>query len=150
LRHQLHADPSLIGQVVEESVRLYPPVVGVARSVRKDAVVSGIVLKAGDRVALNFAAAGRDPAACANPAKFDPKRDEIVHSTFGLGPHRCLGEHLARLEIRVSIEEFLRRIPDFRLTPGTAPSYESGQMRTMRNLMLSWTVAPGDSHAPVA
>lgn len=141
LRAELRADPALIDAVVEESIRLYPPVVGVARSVRADTEVAGVKLKAGDRVALNFAAAGRDPAALKNPAKFDPRRGEIVHSTFGLGPHRCLGEHLARLEIKVSIEEFLKRIPEFELTPGTEPNYESGQMRTIRNVMLSWKSA---------
>ncbi len=138
LRRQLIEDPTLIDAVVEETVRLYPPVVGVARSVRADTEVAGVSLQAGTRIALNFAAAGRDPAAISNPAIFDPKRGEIVHTTFGVGPHRCLGEHLARLEIRVTVEEFLRRIPSFTLVPGTQPTYESGQMRTMRGLMLQW------------
>jgi cytochrome P450 len=137
-RHALIADPSLIDAVVEETIRLYPPVVAAARTVRADTEVAGVALKAGDRVALNFAAAGRDPEACDNPAEFDPRRGQIVHTTFGVGPHRCLGEHLARLEIKVTVEEFLRRIPDFELVPGTRPIYESGQLRTMKNLMLRW------------
>ncbi len=137
-RRALLADPGLIDAVVEETIRLYPPVVAAARTVRADTEVAGIALKAGDRVALNFAAAGRDPDACDNPSTFDPRRGRSVHTTFGVGPHRCLGEHLARLEIKVTVEEFLRRIPDFGLAPGTAPVYESGQLRTMKNLMLRW------------
>jgi cytochrome P450 len=102
--------------------------------------VGGVSVKAGDRVALNFAAASRDSAMCENPRTFDVHRDEVVHTAFGIGPHRCLGEHLARLEIRVAIEEFLQRIPEFRLEPGTHPHYESGQLRTMKDLRLRWAV----------
>lgn len=137
-RDALRADPGLIDAVVEETIRLYPPVVAAARTVRAATEVAGVALKPGDRVALNFAAAGRDPAACDQPGKFDPRRGQIVHTTFGVGPHRCLGEHLARLEIKVTVEEFLRRIPEFGLVPGTTPLYESGQLRTMKNLHLRW------------
>ncbi|MEN3975138.1 cytochrome P450 [Emcibacter sp. SYSU 3D8] len=139
-RDMLRADPGLIDAVVEEVIRLYPPVVAAARTVRADTEVAGVVLKPGDRVALNFAAASRDPAACDAPGTFDPKRSQIVHTTFGVGPHRCLGEHLARLEIKVTVEEFLRRIPAFELVPGSPPVYESGQLRTMKNLALRWPV----------
>lgn len=137
-RAALLADPGLIDAVVEETIRLYPPVVAAARTVRARAEIAGVELKPGDRVALNFAAAGRDPEACADPGTFDPRRGQIVHTTFGVGPHRCLGEHLARLEIKVTVEEFLRRIPVFELAPGTAPAYESGQLRTMKSLHLRW------------
>jgi cytochrome P450 len=102
--------------------------------------VSGVEVKAGDRVALNFAVASRDPEMCANPRKFDVHRAEVVHTAFGIGLHRCIGEHLARLEIRIAIEEFLKRIPDFDLEPGAQPQYESGQLRTMKNLRLRWSV----------
>jgi cytochrome P450 len=138
IRQALLDDPGLIDKVVEEAIRLYPPTVFVGRTVRKDTEVAGVPLKAGDRVALNFAAAGRDPDACANPRDFDPTRSEVVHTAFGVGPHRCLGEHLARLEIKVTIEEFLKRIPHFGVVPGTAPVYESGQLRTMKNVQLQW------------
>lgn len=137
-RQALHAEPGLIDAVVEETIRLYPPTVAAARTVRAATEVAGVALKPGDRVALNFAAAGRDPKACDDPGRFDPRRGQIVHTTFGVGPHRCLGEHLARLEIKVTVEEFLRRIPEFELVPGTRPIYESGQLRTMKNLMLRW------------
>lgn len=138
IRRDLVANPDLVGNAVEEIIRLYAPVVAPARTVRADIEVAGTQMKAGDRVALNFAAASRDPEACPNPGMVDIRRAEIVHTAFGVGPHRCLGEHLARLEVRVAIEEFLKRIPEFELKPGTKPSYESGQLRTMRDLHLRW------------
>lgn len=138
IRRDLVAHPELIPNAVEEVVRLYPPVVAPARTVRKDVEVGGVELKAGDRIALNFAAASRDPDACADPARFDIRREDIVQTAFGVGPHRCLGAHLARLELRVTIEEFLARIPEFELQPGTQPTYESAQLRTMKNLQICW------------
>ena len=138
IRAGLRQDPSRMDTAVEETVRLYAPVVAVGRSVREASEVGGEKLAVGDRIALNYAAASRDPEVCAHPARFDIQRPEVVHTAFGVGPHRCLGEHLARLEIRVAIEEFVKRIPDFELAPGTVPVYESGQLRTMKTLHLRW------------
>jgi cytochrome P450 len=140
VRQAILQNPACLATAVEETVRLHAPVVAVGRTARADVAVSGVAVKTGDRVALNYAAASRDPEVCANPRQFDVHREEVVHTAFGVGPHRCIGEHLARLEIRVAIEEFLRRIPDFALEPGTQPQYESGQLRTMKNLRLRWTV----------
>jgi cytochrome P450 len=140
IRQKVLRDTVCLATAVEETVRLHAPVVAVGRTVRADVEVSGVALKTGDRVALNFAAASRDPDLCANPRTFDVHRAEVMHSAFGIGPHRCLGEHLARLEIRIAIEEFLKRIPDFALEPGTQPQYESGQLRTMKNLCLRWAI----------
>ena len=138
IRAGLRQDPSRMDTAVEETVRLYAPVVAVGRSVREATEVCGEKLAVGDRIALNYAAASRDPEVCTHPARFDIQRPEVVHTAFGVGPHRCLGEHLARLEIRVAIEEFVKRIPDFEVTPGTVPVYESGQLRTMKTLHLHW------------
>jgi cytochrome P450 len=140
VRQEILQNPACLATAVEETVRLHAPVVAVGRTARADVAVSGVEVKRGDRVALNYAAASRDPEVCANPRKFDVHREEVVHTAFGVGPHRCIGEHLARLEIRVAIEEFLQRIPDFALELGTRPQYESGQLRTMKNLHLRWTV----------
>lgn len=138
IRAGLRLDPSRMDTAVEETVRLYAPVVAVGRSVREATEVCGEKLAVGDRIALNYAAASRDPEVCAHPERFDIQRPEVVHTAFGVGPHRCLGEHLARLEIRVAIEEFVKRIPNFDLAPGTVPLYESGQLRTMKTLHLCW------------
>jgi cytochrome P450 len=140
VRQAILRNPVCLTTAVEETVRLHAPVVAVGRTARVDVEVGGVAVKAGDRVALNFAAASRDSAMCENPRTFDVHRDEVVHTAFGIGPHRCLGEHLARLEIRVAIEEFLQRIPEFGLEPGTHPHYESGQLRTMKDLRLRWAV----------
>lgn len=134
----LVAEPRLMIHAVEEFVRLFPPVVAVAREVMQDAEVAGEQFKKGDWVALNFASASRDPEAVSDPTRLDVRRREIVHTAFGVGPHRCLGQHLARLELKVTIEEFLKRVPEFGLREGAEPSYESGQLRTMRNVQLVW------------
>ncbi|MGE0483230.1 MAG: cytochrome P450 [Gammaproteobacteria bacterium] len=138
LRRAVMNDAQAMRTAVEETVRLYAPVVMVGRSVRTDTEVAGEALRAGDRIGLNFAAASRDPAVVSDPHVFDVSRAEVVHTAFGVGPHRCLGEHLARLEIRVGVEEFLKRIPDPELVPGAQPVYESGQLRTVKNLQLRW------------
>ncbi len=138
VRSAVRTDGGRMQTAVEETVRLYAPVVMVARSVRADTEVGGRRLAAGERVAVNFAAASRDPDVCSRPREFDIDRKEVVHTAFGVGPHRCIGEHLARLEIRVAIDEFLQRIPDVSLQPHTQPAYESGQLRTMKHLMLEW------------
>ncbi len=138
-RRAICDDQACLETAIDETVRLHAPVVAVGRTVKADVEVHGVPLRAGDRVALNYAAASRDPEVCSNPRRFDVHREEVVHTAFGVGPHRCIGENLARLEIRVSIEEVLRRIPEFALAPGTRPEFESGQLRTMKTLRLAWT-----------
>lgn len=137
-RRDVSDDPERLRTAVEETVRLHAPVVAVGRTVRAPVEIGGVALQPGDRIALNYAAASRDPDVCANPQRFDVHREEVVHTAFGVGPHRCIGEHLARLEIRVAVQEFLKRIPDYTIKPGTTPQFESGQLRTMKNLYLTW------------
>jgi cytochrome P450 len=137
-RRSLIAEPELVPQAVEEFVRLFPPVFAVARQVTQDVEVAGEQLSAGEWVLLNFASASRDPEATSDPTRLDIRREDVVHSAFGVGPHRCLGSHLARLELRVTVEEFLRRIPEFSLKPGTEPEFECTQLRTMKNVQLVW------------
>ena len=138
VRAAVVSDPARMHTAVEETVRLYAPVVMAARTVRNDVEINGMKIAAGERVALNFAAASRDPDVCSNPREFDVERAEVVHTAFGIGPHRCIGEHLARLEIRVAVEEFLKRIPDVYLESDAQLEYESGQLRTMKKLPLRW------------
>lgn len=135
-REKLVNDPDLIPNAVEEFVRCFPPVVALGRSVTKDVELAGHQFKKDDFVLLNYASASRDPAAIDNPDVIDIERDKILHTAFGVGVHRCIGSHLARLELRVVFEELLSRIPNFSLKEGTEPTYETGVLRTMKALEL--------------
>lgn len=141
-RRALVTDPGLIPQATEEFVRFFPPVVALGRSVTKEVEIGGQQFKEGDFVMLNYASASRDPQAVDNPRVCDIYRERVPHSAFGVGVHRCIGAHLARLEIKVALEEFLRRIPDFSLKPGTEPEYETGILRAMKSLHLQFPPQP--------
>ena len=135
-RKDLANNPALIPNAVEEFARVFPPVVALGRSVTKDVEVAGTQLKEGDFVLLNYASASRDPDAVENPSKLDIHREGIVHTAFGVGVHRCIGSHLARLELRIVLEEVLKRIPEFSVADGAVPEYETGVLRTMKSLPL--------------
>jgi cytochrome P450 len=135
-RETLVDNPGLIERAVEEYVRVFPPVVALGRTCTRDVEIAGTQLKEGEFVLLGYGAASRDPRVVENPGKIDIGRDTVLHSAFGVGPHRCIGSNLARLELRATLEEWLKRIPDFGLRPGTQPTYETGILRTMKNLDL--------------
>jgi cytochrome P450 len=144
-RKDLANDPSLIANAFEEFARLYAPVVALGRWVTKDIEFGGRQFKEGDRVLLNYAAASRDPDAVENPQHLDIRREGFVHTAFGVGVHRCIGSHLARLELRVVLEEMLRRIPEFSLAEGAEPKFETGVLRTMTSLPLVFPPGGGSS-----
>jgi cytochrome P450 len=135
-RDMLVDNPDLIPRAVEEFARIFPPVVALGRTCTADVEVAGTELKEGDFVMLGYAAASRDPRVVENPQEIDITRDTVLHSAFGVGPHRCIGSNLARLELKVVLEEWLKRVPDFGLKPGTAPLTETGILRTMKDLYL--------------
>jgi cytochrome P450 len=137
-RRALVDDPDRIPQAGEEFVRFYPPVVALGRSVTAPVEMGGHQFREDDFVLLNYASASRDPAVVDNPQQCDISRERITHSAFGVGVHRCIGSHLARLEIKVALEEWLRRIPHFELKPETRPQFETGILRTMKTLQLTW------------
>jgi cytochrome P450 len=117
IMQRLEADPSLIPAAVEEGLRCYPAFAFMARAATRDVELHGQMIKEGDRVLLWYLASNRDPEVFENPHAFDidrPNRSE--HQAFGAGGrHFCLGAALARLELRVWIEETLRRLPDLQL-----------------------------------
>ena len=115
LREQLTTDPSLIPAAIEEVLRLYSPVWGIARTATSDTVVNGQQIMAGQRVMMLFASADRDGNEFPNPDQFELGRTPNRHLAFGMGRHRCLGSHLARMEIKVAVEEFLKRYPDYQV-----------------------------------
>jgi cytochrome P450 len=107
--------PSLIRRAVEEFLRIYAPVPGLSRTAVEETELEGQSVAAGDRVLLAFAAANRDAQVFDDPHHFRLDRPSNPHLAFGVGPHRCIGSHLARLELRVAIEEVLGAVPDYSL-----------------------------------
>jgi cytochrome P450 len=138
VRKLLIERPELIENAIEEYARFFPPVVALGRTCMRDVNIGGANLKEGDFVMLGYASASRDPRVLENPDKIDITRETIVHSTFGVGPHRCIGSNLARIELQTTLEEWLKRIPEFRVKPGTKPRYETGFLRSMRSLELEF------------
>ncbi|MEX1171691.1 MAG: cytochrome P450 [Chloroflexota bacterium] len=112
-RRSLVERPESIERAIEEILRIEPPVQGFARTVTADATVGGKALRAGESVFMLWASANRDPAIFPNPDDVRLDRFPNPHLTFGIGAHRCLGATLARLELRVMLEELLGRIPVF-------------------------------------
>jgi cytochrome P450 family 130 len=112
-RARLVADPELLPSAVEEMVRFCPPVHGVFHTTTREVEVRGVTIPAAAKVLLLFAAAGRDPRVFADPDALDVGRRIERQLGFGVGPHHCIGAHLARLESRIVLEELLRRAPDY-------------------------------------
>lgn len=139
-RQQLLDHPEWIENATEEFVRCYSPVVAMGRTCMRDTEVDGVKLNKGDYVMMGFSGAGRDPRTIENPKELNFAEPTIHHPTFGVGPHRCIGSHLARMEMSVFVEEWLKRIPHFRVKPGTEPVYETGFLRAMSALHLEWDV----------
>lgn len=123
LRRQIAGDPSIIPSAVEEMLRVDPANAVVPRVTTRDVVLAGVPIPAGANVGVAVGAANRDPADLNDPDLFDPHR-EYNNLTWGSGPHRCLGVHLARTELRVVLEEWHHRIPEYELAPGARPQVE--------------------------
>ncbi len=137
LQERIRADRSLINPLIEEILRRFaiamPP-----RLVAKDAEFGGATLKAGDLVMLALPAANLDPTAFDDPLTFNIDREEQTHMTFNSGPHRCVGSHLARLEMRVFFEEWFEHMPNVYPDPAEPPTYRPGLNLTICKLPLIW------------
>jgi cytochrome P450 len=128
-------EPDLMGVAIEEFLRFYAPVT-MARLVNKDMEYLGCPMKEYDWILLGFPAANRDPKVFEDADKFIIDRLENRHLAFGLGIHRCAGSNLARMELRVAIEEFIKRFPRFELADPDAVTWAPGQIRGPRNLPI--------------
>jgi cytochrome P450 len=114
-------------------MRAYAPVTP-AREIVRETEISGCRFVAGEMVLLSFPAANRDPAAFLDPDRVIIDRRDNRHAAFGLGIHRCLGSHLARMEMAVAIGEWLARIPQFSLDRTRKVEWSEGQVRGPRRL----------------
>lgn len=132
-RRRLVAEPELLPTAIEEFLRAYSPVT-MAREVVEDTHVGGCPYAKGGQVLLSFAAANRDPDKYEDPNSVIIDRAQNPHAAFGLGRHRCLGSNLARLELTVALEEWLKRFPEFDLAPGSEVVWSEGQLRGPRTL----------------
>jgi cytochrome P450 len=135
----LRDDPSLVPAAVEELLRWETPVPGVPRITTREVDVAGTTIPAGQSVTCLLATANTDGGEFPDPESIDFNRSGNRHLAFGGGVHRCLGSHLARLEMRVALEEFHRRVPAYAVTEGETPIYAMG-IRSLEYLPLSWTV----------
>ena len=136
-RERLVREPELINTAVEEFLRAYAPVT-MARYVASDQTVNGCPMKAGQTLLLPFPAANRDPKQFDRPDEVIIDRPNNKHVAFGMGIHRCVGMHLARMELRVALAELLKRVPVFRLAGET--TWSRGPIRGPRTLPLAFDV----------
>jgi cytochrome P450 len=136
LQRRLREDFSAIPRAVNELLRAYS-VVNSYRRVIADTSVGGITMKAGDWVMVSLPTVNLDPEAFEDPTTVDIGRKINRHMAFSYGTHFCLGMHLAQRELKIAYEEWLRRVPPFRLD-GT-PEILSGTLLAVRSLPLSWS-----------
>lgn len=134
-RHALRNDPGLWPTAIEELLRAYSPVT-MARIVDHDVEFQGCPMHAGDRVLMAFPAANRDPRQFDRPDEVILDRENNRHVAFGAGIHRCAGSNLARLELRVALQTWLDRIPDFELVDPTSVTWAGGQVRGPRRCLV--------------
>jgi cholest-4-en-3-one 26-monooxygenase len=119
----LRAEPDRLPVAVEEIVRWTTPVLNMCRTATRDVELHGKQIKAGEKLLLMYGAANRDESVFAEPDRFDITRWPNPHIAFGFGPHLCLGINLAKMEIRVALEQLLTRLPDVRVPDDVVPGY---------------------------
>jgi len=136
-RRQLRERPELWPSAIEELLRAYAPVT-MARIVAHDTEFQGCPMHAGDRVLMSFPAANRDPRQFERPDEVILDREHNRHVAFGAGIHRCAGSNLARLELRVALQVWLERIPEFELVDPASVTWAGGQVRGPRQCLVKF------------
>ena len=130
-------EPEIMPLAIEELLRAYSPVT-MARITVEDIEVAGCPMKAGDKVLMNFPGANRDPEMFENPNDVILDRAQNRHVAFGAGIHRCAGSNLARMELRVAVEEWIKRIPSFGLADNAEVTWAGGQVRGPRQVPVAF------------
>jgi cytochrome P450 len=136
-RRRVALKPASIAGAVEELLRWETPVTAVPRIVKQDVEIHGHRLAKGETVTLLLGASNVDSTEFQEPDRVDFERERNKHLAFGGGPHRCLGSHLARMELEVAMQVWHERIPDYRIQPGETPRYSAG-IREVQYLPLVW------------
>jgi cytochrome P450 len=136
-RRRLVDDPAVIPHAVEEMLRWETPVQGVTRITTTDSEIGGCPIAKGRVVSVVLGSANTDERAWPHVDTIDFDRAVNRHIAFGGGAHRCLGSHLARMELRVALEEWHRAVPDYQLRDGVELHYSQG-LRAVENLELTW------------
>lgn len=137
---QLAARPQIIPQAIEELMRRFG-VSATARTLTRDFDYKGLRFKRGDKVFVPPMLYGLDDRKFESPLEVDLSRKNVIHAGFGAGPHRCPGSFLARMEMKVFLEQWLKRIPEFSVKPGEQVTYLPGIVNCVGRLPLSWPVA---------
>jgi cytochrome P450 len=137
LLERLQADPTLLTAFIDESIRWASPVKNFMRSAPEDVEIRGRKIKKGDWLMLCYAAGNRDDAAFENPYSFDIDRKPNKHVAFGFGPHLCLGQHLAKMELRILFEELLPKLKSVKLA-GDPQMLESFFINGLKKLPIQF------------
>jgi cytochrome P450 len=138
--HALRADPTLVANTLEESLRYDAAVQSMIRTTTQEVQIADVTIPAGDRIMFFFGSANRDDAAFSDPEHFDLQRPNAnKHLTLGYGIHYCIGAPLARLEGRIAVETLMRRIPDLRLAPDYNTAFLPNLFnRALQQLHVAW------------
>lgn len=137
LQAELRANPDSIVEATEELLRCYS-FTGPVRRVTRDTEIGGVSLKQGEHVFIYLGAVDLDPREFPDPERFDLERETNNHLIFGAGPHRCLGSHLARIELQALYQVVLARLPEFRLDPDKRPVFHPGNVLSVSSLPIRW------------
>ncbi|MGH9000671.1 MAG: cytochrome P450 [Acidimicrobiia bacterium] len=144
LRHRIASDPTVTPLAVEEFLRFWGPVLN-ARRATSDAEVGGVKIREGDRILVALGAANRDEREFPGAGQFVIDRTPNRHITFGSSIHKCLGAHIARVELRVMLDEFLRRIPDFEIADESRIAWSTGQVQGVVRLPIRFPPGPREN-----
>jgi cytochrome P450 len=139
LQDRVRNDLRLVPALVEEALRLEPPLAVVFRTATRDVSIDGHHIERGQKVGLFIGAANRDPAVFDRAEYVDIDRERNPHLTFNAGVHRCLGSNLARLQVKVAVEQLLTRLSPFRIPAGGRVEYLTRQERGPCSVPLEFT-----------
>ena len=143
----LRRSPEILPSAIEELLRLDGPFIAIARTAMCDTEIGGQPIAEGDRVLIYWASANRDEAEFTCPHDFDPERERNRHLAFGAGPHRCAGSHLARMNLRIAVEQIVQRMDDVRLA-GSADDITFHSVLNRMPLTVPITFTPGRRLGP--